>query len=110
MTGEMYASDLTEEAYPLHFAIAKACNGEVKPFDQYQGPYVAIGGDVTAGQAPYAIPVQLPGIVRLWLISDGDGFATVWNEDTRQSSEEFPEDDPLSDVLAVNAAESVLSE
>lgn len=43
MTGEMYKSDVTEEEYPLHFAIAKALHGTVEPFDVYQGPYVVIG-------------------------------------------------------------------
>lgn len=40
MTGEMHRSEVTPEAFPLHFAIAKAMHGTVEPFDQYQGPYV----------------------------------------------------------------------
>lgn len=41
MTGEMHSSEVTRESYPLHFAIADALGGEVRPFDQYQGPYVS---------------------------------------------------------------------
>lgn len=40
MTGEMSQSEVTREAYPLHFAIADRLGGEVRAFDQYQGPYV----------------------------------------------------------------------
>ncbi len=40
MTGEMHKSEVTREAYPLHFACADAVGGTVEPFDQYQGPYI----------------------------------------------------------------------
>lgn len=40
MTGEMSQSEVTREAYPIHFAIADARQGSVHAFDQYQGPYV----------------------------------------------------------------------
>ncbi len=64
MTGEMIKSDVTREAYPLHFAIADELGGSVEPFDQYQGPYVVIGGDIRSGSGPYALAPRGLGIVR----------------------------------------------
>ena len=65
MTGEMHRSEVTPEAYPTHFAIARALGGTVEPFDQYQGPYVCIGRDVRAGSGVYALaPRGLAGECR----------------------------------------------
>ena len=44
MAGEMNKTDMTKEAFPIHFAVARSTGGEVKPFDMYQGPYVYIPG------------------------------------------------------------------
>ena len=62
MTGEMNKADVTRDAFPLHFAIARALRGTVLPFDVYQGPYVRTAHG------------------RLWLCSNG-GATTVYNED-----------------------------
>lgn len=111
MTGEMGfidqdGNDCNGDCYSTHAAIAKALNGTLKPFDVYQGPYISIGGDVRIGSAPYAIAPRLPGIVRLWLIDDEDGFCRVYNEDTEKISDiAFPYE--LEDI-AILAAESVL--
>ena len=86
MTGEMHESEVTREAYPTHFAIADAVNGTVRPFDQYQGPYVS------AAKA------------RLWLCSDDGYLATVYNEYGERESFQFPYDD---ETAAVDAALSV---
>jgi hypothetical protein len=111
MTGEMSKADVTEEAYPLHFAIAKALGGEVKPFDMYQGPYVVIGGDFR-GEGVYAPLIQHLGIVRLWIGEDGDGDGYVFNEANDKQSQPFPlypsiEEDVVKE-LAVEAAKEVL--
>ena len=56
MAGEMSRSDVTKEAYPLHFSIARSLRRKgykevsVRPFDVYQGPYVYV-----------------PGIGRIWV-------------------------------------------
>ena len=69
MTGEMDQSEVTQEAYPLHFAIAKATGGDVRAFDQYQGPYI----NTKAG--------------KLWIIEDDGGPSyRVYNERTNQKS------------------------
>lgn len=81
MTGEMHRSEVTREAYPLHFAIADYLGGHVEPFDQYQGPYV--GSDHG----------------RLWICCDDDsGFGYVYAEQQDAKSESFPlyEDDSPS--------------
>lgn len=89
MAGEMSASEVTRENYPLHFAIADAFNGTVQPFDQYQGPYVMVGAaDMTSGDEPYAVPVptRITGGHRLWLTSD-DGFELyIYNEANEKKS------------------------
>jgi len=94
MTGEMHASEVIRENFPLHFAIAAALGGEVKPFDQYQGPYI-----LTKGAC-------------LWLCTDHDQgpseFATIYNEATKQSSAEFPLWGPDEVELAIGAARSVI--
>ncbi|KKM74800.1 hypothetical protein LCGC14_1396630 [marine sediment metagenome] len=103
MTGEMFKSDVTPEAYPIHFAIAEALGGTVQPFDQYQGPYVCVGDDIRSGDEPYAVAVQGLGVVRLWLVDDGDG-PYVYNE-ANEKTASFPYD---CVELAVEAARSVL--
>lgn len=108
MAGEMTQSEVTRESYPLHFAIADAFNGTVKAFDQYQGPYVSIGGDVRVGSGPYAMAPRLPGVVRLWIqaAKGSDGcFVTVYNEDNEKLSKPFPWNDKDA---AVDMAASVL--
>ena len=85
MTGEMHESEVTREAYPLHFAIADELGGEVRPFDQYQGPYV---------QTPKG---------NLWLCPLEDTcFVFVYNERTGNKSACFPWD--AMDELVVEAA------
>ena len=45
MAGEMTSSELTRDAYPTHFALMDLYSGAtVRPFDQYQGPYVLVPG------------------------------------------------------------------
>ena len=107
MTGEMSASEVTRDNWPVHFAIADALDGEVKPFDHYQGPYVVVGDDVRAGSEPYAVaPVGL-GVLRFWVCSENDGMATIYNEATDKWSKTFSlcEDDTCE--RAVEAARSV---
>lgn len=89
MTGEMHESEVTREAYPLHFAIADALGGSVRPFDQYQGPYV---------QTPKG---------RLWVCPLEDtGFCFVYNEKTGNKSACFPWD---ADEIAAEAALDTLA-
>ena len=64
------------------------------PFDMYQGPYVVIGVDVTIGVAPYAMPLHLPGIIRLW-IGENDQGNFVYREDIDQIALFWNEDDIL---------------
>ncbi len=92
MAGEMSASEVTREAYPLHFAIADAFGGEVCPFDQYQGPYVLVDG------------------ARLFLGADAGGAEYVWNERTQKHCNFFfsYNHDALDCSEAVSAAEAVL--
>ena len=75
MTGEMHKSEVTREAFPYHFNVARKFKGEVKPFDQYQGPYVYI-----------------PTCGKFWLCSD-NGSVAYWYSDMldRKSPEFFPE-------------------
>ncbi len=81
MTGEMSRSELTREAWPLHFAIADDTGGQVMPFDQYQGPYIVIGPDIRIGRDPYAYCPRHLGIVRLWVQDYGDGIGVqIYNE------------------------------
>lgn len=111
MTGEMFSSDLTPETYPLHFAIAKALGGEVKPFDVYQGPYVVIGPDHRAGDEPYAYCPRGLGIVRLWITDDDEaGGTVVYNEDTEAKSTPFWPYGAGAEEAAVEAAWEVVGE
>lgn len=100
MTGEMHASEVTRDTFPTHFAIAEALGGSVKPFDQYQGPYVVIGTDIRIGTSPYACAPRGLGIVRLWLCSDDGVLATVYNEATDAQSEPFFYEDTESAIAA----------
>ena len=77
MTGEMSKADVTREAYPIHFAIADALGGDVRPFDVYQGPYVYVParGRMRAR--------------KFWLISE-DGFdARIYDEISDRQSPRF---------------------
>jgi len=106
MTGEMsYINpntgiDSNGEEWPLHLAIAKAVNGTLKPFDNYQGPYIVVGKDLRVGNSPYDMPVQHLGIIRLWVIDDG----TIYREDNDQTANFFPYDE----MSACEAALSLL--
>ena len=92
MTGEMHHIDPVTGEEPdgtiweYHAAIAKAVHGTIKPFDQYQGPYVVVGIDLRVGDAPYQVAPTGLSIVRLWLINDGDDMPCVWREDTDKVS------------------------
>lgn len=72
MAGEMTESDVTPEAYPEMFQLADdlrkilKVNVQPRPFDQYQGPYLAVGIDMRAGHGTYAPLISLPGVVRIW--------------------------------------------
>ncbi len=92
MTGEMSKADVTEEAFPVHFAIAAACGGTVKPFDVYQGPYILT-----------------PTGERLFLSTDDGYWVCVWNERTNELSTYFPMWDETAQGDGVNAAHEVYS-
>jgi hypothetical protein len=106
MTGEMIRSEVTREAYPLHFAIADEFGGSVEPFDQYQGPYVVIGSDIRVGEEPYQVAVLGHGIVRLWFIQDENGECTIFNEANDLTSVPFLWEDVSG---AIAAARSILN-
>ena len=73
MTGEMHESEVTREMYPIHFAIADKIGGAVRPFDQYQGPYI----------------LSVKGH-RLWLYMEDDApIAIIYNERTDSKSKPF---------------------
>ena len=117
MTGEMPRIDPVTgetpdgEVYALHAAIARAVGGTVQPFDKYQGPYVLIGPDVRIGDAPYEVALKGLGVVRLWIVDAGDGFANVYREDTDTSTRmPFFADGPWAERDAVAAAREVLGE
>lgn len=84
-TGEMSASEVLRESYPFHFAIADAIGGEVRPWDQYQGPYVT---SYDTG--------------RIWLTTGEDGspiaFFEKWNEEV-----------PTDDMDTTTCADEVLN-
>ena len=106
-TGEMTQEELDAsglEEWPLHYAIADALGGMVKPFDQYQGPYILVGSEVR-GRGVYAPATPMKGTVRLWIQADEGGLARVYNEENDKLSEEFPWDDTEQ---AIEAAKSVL--
>ncbi len=89
MTGEMHESEVTREAYPIHFDIADMFGGTVRAFDQYQGPYVLT-----------------PEGDRLWLSSDDGVICTIYNDKNDKESVPFFLD--YTDTIeAINAAQSV---
>jgi hypothetical protein len=89
MTGELHESEVTRDAYPIHFDIADLFDGTVRPFDQYQGPYVLT-----------------PDGDRLWLCSDDGAICTIYNDKNDKQSEPFLLD--YEDTIeAINAAQSV---
>lgn len=105
MAGEMHhinqqGEDDSGNVWELHAAIAEAVNGELRPFDQYQGPYIVVGSDLTAGERPYAVPVQHLGIVRLWVCGQNDCEAVVYREDNDQRSPPFWWDDTEAAIAA----------
>ena len=111
-TGEMSQAELDahgRDEWPLHYAIADALGGVVKPFDQYQGPYIAIGGDLRVGNEPYALAPRLPGLVRLWISSDDGYDGIVYNEDTEEQSAPFPLNGSTAADDAVEAAKMLLA-
>jgi hypothetical protein len=108
-TGEMHPSEVTKENWPIHFAIAEALGGTVQPFDQYQGPYISIGGDIRSGSGYYAGTPRIPGVVRLWVqVKDDSGFGTVYNEDNEKESQPFPLYGRMAEEDAVMAAKEVV--
>jgi len=72
MAGEMTKEEVTKENFPLHFAVAKSLGGVVRPFDQYQGPYVYV-----------------PGFGKFWLTMVGDSVCRWYNDYTEKMSEPF---------------------
>lgn len=78
MTGEMSQSEVTREAWPIHFAIADSLGGEVRAFDQYQGPYVRASRQ--GNRRPR----------KLWLSYVADGFARLYDEVSDRQSRVFP--------------------
>lgn len=91
MTGEMHQSEVTRESFPLHFAVADAVGGEVRAFDQYQGPYIAV-----------------PGKGRLWLMTEDGTFGVIYSQSLDEASGEFLLHGPDSVSEAVHAARSLL--
>lgn len=67
-TGEMGNDDLTRDQWPWHFAVADAIGGEVKPFDQYQGPYI-----------------WKSGVGKIWISQDEAGDNVLYFEQYRDS-------------------------
>lgn len=57
MTGEMHQSEVTREAYPIHFAVADTVGGTVHAFDVYQGPYILV-------------PFRQSHMHRVWVIGE----------------------------------------
>lgn len=106
MTGEMVAIDPVTGEEPdgtiwhLHAAIAAAVGGTVQPFDQYQGPYVAVGPDIRIGTGPYAYAPRGLGVCRLWLT--GDEVPHIWREDTEtESGPIFDEEDAAREARRI---------
>jgi hypothetical protein len=90
MTGEMHQSEVTAENFPLHFAAAKEFNGEVHPFDQYQGPYITIADRFGGG------PER-----RFFLSTDDGVFCCWWDESTGEFSPGFVVSDEI--IFAVHS-------
>jgi hypothetical protein len=97
MTGEMGKRDVTPDAFPLHFAIARALIGSsVHPFDVYQGPYILYRGGNNGHNA------------KLWVSSDDGSLAYVYNERNDRKSETFEIYGPDAAEMAVEMAKSVV--
>jgi hypothetical protein len=110
-TGEMSQEELDangRQEWPLHYAIAEAFGGTVKPFDQYQGPYVLIGSEAR-GSGVYAPATPMAGTVRLWLSSDDGMMGIVYNEENEKQSQPFLLNGSNAEQDAIAAAEEVLS-
>ena len=107
MAGEMnYINSETGEddsgnVWNIHAAIAKAVGGTLKPFDQYQGPYIVVGTDITVGKSPYQLVPTHLGIIRLWVCED-----VIYREDNEKTAPYFPYDE----LSAVDAALSLLEQ
>ena len=88
MTGEMSKADVTKEAYPLHFLIARkyaSYLAEVLPFDQYQGPYVFV-----PGKGKFWLCVFEDGPACYWYSEQDDSQSRLFHPDARgQSTREF---------------------
>ena len=109
-TGEMTQQELDangRQEWPLHYAIADAFGGTVKPFDQYQGPYVLIGSEIR-GQGVYAPATRMEGTVRLWISSEDGVNGIVYNEDNEKQSQPFLLNDQFAPDNACLAAQEVL--
>ena len=117
MTGEMsYINpetgvDSNGESWPIHLAIAKELNGELKPFDSYQGPYITIGGDfVVSPSSDYRIPIQGFGIIRLWIFWENEFEMKICREDTEKSVSVLCINDPeIDQQYAVIAAKELVT-
>ena len=92
MAGEMSQAEVTREAYPLHFAIADEFNGEVRAFDQYQGPYVRCD------------------VGKFWIQTDDGQWLQVYNERSEKLSNKFLDDSCNGEMLVVEAARETLAE
>ena len=95
MTGEMSGitkdgRDTNGEYWPLHAAIANALDGELRPFDVYQGPYIKVGK------------------AKFWVFSEDGYDAIIYREDTDTKAEPFPMYSKLSEELAIEAARYLL--
>ena len=120
MAGEMYAINPITGMEPdgttwfLHSAIVEAINSlfgvkaEIRPFDQYQGPYIVVGPDVRIGTPSYALAPKHLGVVRLWVNIIDDCLAQVYREDTNTLSEHFPQFGPYAAADAADAALKLL--
>lgn len=94
MTGEMSKSEVTRDAYPIHFAIADALGGEVHPFDQYQGPYVAVPHKGRARPR------------RIWVSMICDNGARLYDEISDRQSSAF---NPYAAAAQVNVVSMSLA-
>lgn len=82
-TGEM--SHVDPDEWPIHKEVADALGGELRPFDQYQGPYIAWEGKQIFIGPPMSMWMAL-------ILGEGwtDGFADK-EEATRQAQEGLDE-------------------
>ena len=98
--------------YPTHFKLADALrrrgykNATVEAFDTYQGPYIAVNGDIKIGNPPYQYCPSGLGVIRLWLTEDRDQLPCLYREDTNKSYPIFDYDNVRE---IIRAALSLLS-